>query len=726
MGRHVWHLRFVEVPAAGGLALDWTAETIFLALAAFIQFALGLAILIRRARVEWAIVLALIFFGNSALALNTLLSNLFVSWTSSVAERVFYDFDRTTTLLILYLALAYPRRPKWATRPWILPVLFLGVWGSVVLPPLWDVPFTLPLDPALQPPECQGACTRGTFLSAWAYQITTVGFLVLLIRWAYLLPRLASPVEVTHLRLLFAAFAVRAVHVELLIYRSGPFSLIGDPNSLLAADPWPWVYYIRGALALVLIPLAAFLLLRKRNSLPTETRRAVDFVLVFFLIGALEAVVNGNEPLFGRAGKTFQYAFESTFHLDVLVLRPILIVFAMLRYDFLGPWANRRRAVAGLAAGLGTVGFVTGIHPVLIDIHNELLRWVASIAVALALSILTVALLLPYLGPPRSTAIGQYLGLLEDAHRNRMPTSEQLERLERDRVRLGIDASEGHALQEAVAGRWQGDSAWLPGQRIAGRYQLVRLLAVGGWGEIYLADDLIDGTSVVLKRTRSLNPIERKSILAESYALTKLSHPNLVPLLRTDLVQGEPVLVLKHMAGGSLATRLQQGPLSERELHDVATGMLQALAAVHEAGLVHADVKPGNLLFDEAGVVHLGDFGLAQPVEPLRRLGDPTPSHRPAGSTRYLAPEQARGGPPSKAADLYAAGMVLLECKTGQHPIASSLPEYEQRKQVAENPLRLGSEIGPWRKLLTALLQRNPMDRPTARRALLLLPGDTG
>lgn len=705
--------------------MDWTADATFDAIAAAVQLGLGLAIVIRRPRVEWAIVLAAIFMGNGALAVNSLLSGQWGAWSPTIATRVFYDLDRSVTLLVLYLALAYPRRPRWAKRPWVLPVAFALVWISVVVTRnVLDMPFFFGIPIDERPVGCDPVhCFRATFLSYWSYHVTNIGFLVLLVRWAYLLPRLKSPIEVTHLRLLFAAFAIRAVHVELIVYRAGPLSLLSRPDPYLEIDPWLPISYIRGAAALICIVVAAALLLYGRRRLPSDRRRAVDFVLVFMFLGALEASFTGARPLLGYAGIAPQYYFDSALHLDVLVLRPVLIAYAMVRYDFLGSWANSRGTLLVTATALATIGYAAGLRNSLSEISDStVVGWVLVGGVSLVLGGVTMVLLRTYIGPVRNDAVQRFLALLEDAYRNGAPGAATLRQLERQRERLGVDPEEAEVLQAAVANRWQGDSLWLPGQRIAGRYQLHRLLGLGGWGEIYLADDLVDGRQVVLKRTRSLNAIERQSILAESYALTKLSHPHLVPLLRTDMIAGEPVLVLRYMPGGSLTARLQSGPLSEEELFAVASGLLQALAAVHEAGIIHADVKPGNLLFDESGSVHLGDFGLAKPVEPLQRLGDPTPTHRPSGSTRYLAPEQARGGPPSQPADLYAAGIVLLECKTGRHPIANGIPEYQQRKQIAENPLHLGADLGAWQPLLTGLLQHDARNRPTARQALALLP----
>ncbi|MEK6974842.1 MAG: serine/threonine-protein kinase [Candidatus Thermoplasmatota archaeon] len=706
--------------------MGWTAEATFFLLAAAVQVGLGTAIVVRRPRVEWALVLAAIFLGNGALAINSLLESIGASpWGSTgIGTRVFYDFDRVVTILIAYLALAYPRRPSWARRPWILPVLFGAVVASVLLPRILGLPFYETIPAALAPATCGNPCQHGTFAQYWAYQVVTVGFLILLVRWAYLLPRTQSPVELAHFRLLFAAFAIRAVHIELLVYNAGPLALLVRHDPYLDADPFYWIFFLRGGAMLLAITLAILILLRGRQQLPSDRRRAVDLVLAFIVLGVVEAILNGGEPLYGYGGNPNRYYFSALLHLDVLVLRPALIVYAMLRYDFLGSWARRRTALLAIVGLLAAVGYASGLHPSLRQaIGDREIAWFVTIPIALFSGAATAFVLQAYVGPPRNTGVERYLALLEDLHRNTRPSAAQLQALEADRKRLGVDPGEAEALQAAVASRWQGDSLWLPGQRAGGRYELRRLLGSGGWGEVYLADDLVDGRAVVVKRTRALSPVERKALLAEAYTLTKLSHPHLVPLVRSDVIAGEPILVLEHMPGGTLASRLAQGRLPADALRRLADGLLSALHAVHDAGVVHGDVKPGNLLYDADDAIRLADFGLARPVEAGPRLGDPTPSARTLGTVRYLAPEQARGGAATPASDLYAAGVVLFEAVTGTHPVPNSVPDYEQRRRIAEDAVSVPATAGAWRDLLAHLLDADPAKRPTAQQARSMIPG---
>jgi hypothetical protein len=702
--------------------MTWTAGAVFLAAFFVIQFAFGLAIFLRRGRTEWAIVLAAIFILNSGTAINSLLTTLGVSeWGSTnLGIRVYNYLDRAIILLIGYLALAYPNRPRWAARPWILPSLFLGLFLTVAIPFALQWPT---FDGSKQVAD-DGACLDcWTPFYAWAFHVLNVGFVVLLLRWAFLLPKIRSPIETTHFAFLFAAFAVRGVHVEWLVY-SG--YLTAQPNEWFLIPPWEHFATIsmwRGLVGLATPLVAVYLLLRVRGKVPSDQRKAIDIVFAFMVVGAIEAfIATKTNPFTTPAYK--HYAFGIVVNLDVLVLRPALIGYAMLRYDFLGSWANRRPAILGVVGGIASIGFAAGIHSTILPTTS--LAWLPlaiGIPTGISLGLAATMLLYTYVGPPRNTAAARYLALLEDAYRNAIPSAQALERLDRDRRRLGLDESEGQALQAAVASRWaSAGKTWLPGQRVVGRYQLTRILGGGGWGEVYLADDVIDGRPIVLKRTRRLGPEQQKALLTEAYTLSKVSHPHLVPLVRSEMVDGEPILVLEYMPGGNLATRLLRGPLSKEEIHKLATGLLAALASVHGAKIVHGDVKPSNLLFNANGDVCLADFGLARQETPAPTLGDPTPSVLLGGSLRYLAPEQVLGQPVSQASDMYSAGIVLLEALTGEHPIPSDVPDYEQRRRIAEGEIRVPASAKAWRLLLNRLLERNPSQRPSAEHAQAMIP----
>jgi serine/threonine protein kinase len=177
-----------------------------------------------------------------------------------------------------------------------------------------------------------------------------------------------------------------------------------------------------------------------------------------------------------------------------------------------------------------------------------------------------------------------------------------------------------------------------------------------------------------------------------------------------------PFLVLSLATGGTLRDRLDTGALLPSRVAEIGATVAEALAHVHERGIVHRDIKPSNVLFDDEGDCYLADFGIA------RALGRAhlTDTNEFVGTAAYLAPEQVEGRSLSPAADVYALGLVLLECLTGE-------PEYtgtdvEAALARLTRPPRVPGAWGPeWRAVLTAMTATNPEDRPDAERCAALL-----
>lgn len=238
-----------------------------------------------------------------------------------------------------------------------------------------------------------------------------------------------------------------------------------------------------------------------------------------------------------------------------------------------------------------------------------------------------------------------------------------------DRLRVRDPASpatpdEIAALEEAQAQSAPGSGASEGG----GRYQLRRLLGAGAVGRVYEAFDTLLGATVALKLVAvggGTGDSERQAyarFAREAEAAGRLRHPNIVAL--ADAHAGAGLFVFELMAGGTLAERLAaQGPLAPAAARRLALDLLAALAAAHERGIVHRDVKPSNVFFDEAGNAKLGDFGSAH----LADFGQ-TQTGGFFGTVAYMSPEQITGAPIGHAADLYALGATLLEALTGAPP----------------------------------------------------------
>ena len=202
---------------------------------------------------------------------------------------------------------------------------------------------------------------------------------------------------------------------------------------------------------------------------------------------------------------------------------------------------------------------------------------------------------------------------------------------------------------------------------LGGRYQLRRLLGAGAVGRVYEAFDNLLGVPIALKLVAvgGGGESERQAyarFAREADAAGRLRHPNIVALI--DAHAGSGLFVFELMTGGTLADRLADaGPLAPAAARRLALDLLAALAAVHERGIVHRDVKPANVFFDAAGNAKLGDFGSAH----LADFGQ-TQTGGFFGTVAYMSPEQITGAPIGQAADLYALGATLMEALTGRPP----------------------------------------------------------
>ena len=202
--------------------------------------------------------------------------------------------------------------------------------------------------------------------------------------------------------------------------------------------------------------------------------------------------------------------------------------------------------------------------------------------------------------------------------------------------------------------------------RVVGRYELVGPLGHGAMATVDLAHDVELDRPVALKRlAENLARDEdlRRRFLREARLAARLAHPNVVRVFDVGEDHGRPFIAMEYVEGGTLADLVARcGALPAAEVATLGLQMCAALAAAHDAGLVHRDVKPQNLLLGTDGVLKLGDFGIAVGHEGTRVTAVGTV----LGTAGYLAPEQARGEQVTAAADIYAVGAVLYELLTGE------------------------------------------------------------
>jgi serine/threonine protein kinase len=257
---------------------------------------------------------------------------------------------------------------------------------------------------------------------------------------------------------------------------------------------------------------------------------------------------------------------------------------------------------------------------------------------------------------------------------------------------------------------------------IDGRFELVQCLGGGGMGLVWRAWDTALHRDVALKEVRPPNPAAgdtdsvgaremRQRVLREARALARLRHPNVVIIhhIVDTADQPHPWLVMELVTGGSLADRLQRGPLTVPEAVRIGRGVLSALRAAHSVGILHRDIKPGNVLLRPDGSPVLTDFGIAA----VRDATALTVSGSVVGSPEYIAPERLRGEEGNPASDLWSLGMMLYVAIEGRHPLRRATM-LATLAAVLDEALPPPQHAGPLAPALSAILTKDPNLRPSA------------
>ncbi|MDF2993378.1 MAG: pknA [Microbacterium sp.] len=257
------------------------------------------------------------------------------------------------------------------------------------------------------------------------------------------------------------------------------------------------------------------------------------------------------------------------------------------------------------------------------------------------------------------------------------------------------------------------------GVTFGGRYELDSRIAIGGMGEVWEATDHVIGRTVAIKILKDEymgDPGFLERFRAEARHAALVNHEGIASVFDYGEEDGSAFLVMELVPGEALSTILErEGSLSTDKTLDIVAQTAAALQAAHAAGLVHRDIKPGNLLITPDGRVKITDFGIARIADqvPLTATG------QVMGTVQYLSPEQASGHPASPATDIYSLGIVAYECLAGKRPFTGESQVAIAMAQINEQPAPLPPTVAvPVQNLVMAMIAKKPDDRPASAAAV--------
>lgn len=267
------------------------------------------------------------------------------------------------------------------------------------------------------------------------------------------------------------------------------------------------------------------------------------------------------------------------------------------------------------------------------------------------------------------------------------------------------------------------------GRLLAGRYRVVSQLGRGGMGIVWRAVDEVLGREVAVKELRTFTDAAAPELAAlrlrmqrEARAAARIRHSGVVAVHDVAEIDGRPLIVMELVDGLSLDDVLRErGTLDPREVARIGAQVMDALAAAHRVGVLHRDVKPGNILLEDSGRVVLTDFGIATMEDP----GDGSATHLTrsgelVGSLDYLAPERAQGNDPGPASDIWALGATLYAAVEGASPFRRT-STWSTLTAIVADPVPEPRQAGALGPVLQSLMAKRPEERPDAETARGLL-----
>ncbi|WP_345001747.1 serine/threonine-protein kinase, partial [Tsukamurella soli] len=264
-----------------------------------------------------------------------------------------------------------------------------------------------------------------------------------------------------------------------------------------------------------------------------------------------------------------------------------------------------------------------------------------------------------------------------------------------------------------------------PDYLVSGRYRLESKIGGGGMGAVWLAHDELLDREVAAKQVISTAGMSddtaaemRQRAMREGRIAARLSHRNAISMYDVALDQGEPWLVMEYLPSRSLAQVLHMtSTLPEKQVAQIGAQIADALAEAHDSGIIHRDIKPGNILIAnrgrQSGMVKLTDFGISRAKDDVQL----TQTGVITGTPAYFAPEVARGEEPNEASDLYSLGATLYTAIEGVPPFGSDDNSLVLLHRVARGKINPPTHGGPLMTVILAMLEPDPRRRPTLAQA---------
>lgn len=253
---------------------------------------------------------------------------------------------------------------------------------------------------------------------------------------------------------------------------------------------------------------------------------------------------------------------------------------------------------------------------------------------------------------------------------------------------------------------------------LIGKYRLIKCIGSGGMGVVYLAEDALMNRRVAIKillKEVAKNPVVVQHFLAEAQVTGRLNHPNIIAIYDVLLEKGGVSIVMELLKPGSVLQQVQQrGPLHWIEATRLIADCCSALVATHEAGLIHRDIKPGNILCSPAGITKLVDFGMVKELPQHSEEAENSQANYLKGTVTYMSPEQIAGKPIDKRSDIYSLGVTYYELLAGRPPFMDRAPQiyFQHYFEPPPDPRTFVQEIPePCVRVLMRALAKEPADR---------------